>query len=96
MIYRFFYDTLYGFVGCHDKILNIKSRSTPWEHGCFETSIKRQGTLKMASRSLNVLKKNEKGLLTEYQRSFFSGRNLLQRADAILTENSKRLVTDNR
>jgi len=38
------------------------------------------------SRSLNVLKKNKKGLLTEYQRSFFSGRNLLQRADAVLPE----------
>jgi hypothetical protein len=33
-----------------------------------------------------VLKKNEKGPLTEHQRSFFSGKNLLQRADALLTE----------
>ena len=40
----------------------------------------------MASRSLNVLKKSEKGPLTGYQRSFFSGRNLFQRADALLTE----------
>jgi hypothetical protein len=42
----------------------------------------------MTSRSLNVLKKNKKGLLTEYQRSFFSGRNLPQRADAVLPEKS--------
>jgi hypothetical protein len=40
----------------------------------------------MPSRSLNVLKKSEKGLLTEYQRSFSFGRNLPQRADALLTE----------
>jgi len=42
----------------------------------------------MTSRSLNVLKKSEKGLLTEYQRSFFSRRNLLQRTDAVLAEKS--------
>ena len=40
------------------------------------------------SRSLNVLKKNEKGPLTEDQRSFFSIRNLLQQADTVLTEKS--------
>jgi hypothetical protein len=34
----------------------------------------------LASRSLNVLKKSEKGLLTEYQRSFFWGRYLPQQA----------------
>jgi hypothetical protein len=38
-----------------------------------------------------VLKKNKKGLLTEYQRSFFSGRNLPQRADAVLPEKSKQI-----
>ena len=42
----------------------------------------------MASRSLNVLKKSEKGLLTEYQRSFSFGRNLPQRVDAVLPETS--------
>jgi hypothetical protein len=31
-----------------------------------------------------VLKKNEKGLLAEDQRSFFFGRNLPQRAEAVL------------
>ena len=40
----------------------------------------------MTSRSLNVLKKSEKGLLTGYQRSLFSGINLLQRTDAVLPE----------
>jgi hypothetical protein len=47
---------------------------------------KKKGRTEMASRSLNVLKKSEKGLLTGYQRSFSFGRNLLQRADALLTE----------
>jgi len=35
----------------------------------------------MASRSLNVLKKSEKGLLTEYQRSFFWERYLPEQAE---------------
>jgi hypothetical protein len=39
-----------------------------------------------SSRSLKVLKKSEKGLLAGHQRSFSFGRNLLQRADASLTE----------
>jgi hypothetical protein len=34
----------------------------------------------LTSRSLNVLKKSEKGLLTGYQRSFFWGRYLPQQA----------------
>ena len=33
-----------------------------------------------------MLKKSEKGPLIGYQRSFFSGRNLLQRVDALLTD----------
>jgi hypothetical protein len=33
-----------------------------------------------------MLKKSEKGPLSGYQRSFFSGRNLLQRVDALLTD----------
>jgi hypothetical protein len=37
-----------------------------------------QGRAIPASRSLNVLKKSEIGPLTEYQRSFLSGRYLLQ------------------
>ena len=44
----------------------------------------KKGSAFDASRSLNVLKKNKKGLLIEYQRSFFSGRNLPQQADAVL------------
>jgi hypothetical protein len=45
-----------------------------------------------------VLKKSEKGPLTEYQRSFFSGRNFPQRAGAFLyrLKNSSGFVTDNR
>jgi hypothetical protein len=42
--------------------------------------VKRKGRVIRPSRSLKVLKKNEKGPLTEYQRFFFSGRNLPQRA----------------
>jgi hypothetical protein len=48
-------------------------------------SIKRAG-FEWTSRSLNVLKKSEKGLLIEYQWPFLFGRNLLQWADALLTE----------
>jgi hypothetical protein len=47
--------------------------------------------LEMASRSLNVLKKNEKGPLDKYQRSFFSERNLSQQATAVPAENPKQL-----
>jgi hypothetical protein len=49
---------------------------------------RREGRAVIASRSPNVLKKNEKGLLNDLQRSFFSGRNLPQRGDAVLPEKS--------
>lgn len=43
---------------------------------------KKKAVLVKASRSLNVLIKNEKGLLSEYQRPFSIGINLLQLIDA--------------
>jgi hypothetical protein len=46
----------------------------------------RRRLLTRTSRSLNVLKKSEKGLLTEISGPFLFGRNLPQRADALLTE----------